>query len=276
MKKTIIISIGLLLLTTSVFALDPLGPPVATPKKNSAAIVGFEYLFGEMDLHSDSFVFTTHPILPALPITIPFSSATIKDVQSNKFYANLISEFGDDNFDFFLRLGLADANPDRSSNRGNLAGSLGDCDSDVVLGGGIRTTLFQSADGRTKWGLLAQLSYANLDYDDRLSTIDGYDVSLSTKIKMLEIQFATGPTYQLTDKFSIYGGPFLHFVKADADIKGTIDGESADGSTDIEQQSEFGGFIGLSTDLTKNSNFNAEFQLTDNARAVGFRFIHRF
>jgi opacity protein-like surface antigen len=274
MKKLPIIVF--LFLTTDAFALDPLGPPVATPKEDSPAILGFEYLYGEMDLHSDSFVFTTHPVPPALPDTINFSSANIKDFQSNKFYANLISDLGDDNFDFFLRVGIADANPGRSSNRGNFAGSLGDCDYDVALGGGLRTTLFQSADGRTKWGLLAQLSYLNFDYDDRFSTIDGYDVLLSATVKMLEIQFAAGPAYQLTDKLSIYGGPFVSLVKADADIEGTINGDAADGSTDIEQQSEFGGFIGLSTELAKNTNFNIEFQMTDDAQAVGFRFIHRF
>jgi len=229
MKKKKLPIIVLVFLTTNAFALDPLGPPVATPKQDSAAIVGFEYLYSEMDLHSDSFVFTTHPVPPALPVVINFPSANIKDFQSNKFYVNLISEIGDDNLDFFLRVGLADANPDRRSNRDNFAGSLGDCDYDVALGGGIRTTLFQSADGRTKWGLLAQLSYVNLDYDDRFSTIDGYDVSLSATVKMLEIQFAAGPAYQLTDKLSVYGGPFVSLVKADADIDGTINGDVADG-----------------------------------------------
>jgi len=65
-------------------------------------------------------------------------------------------------------------------------------------------------------------------------------------------------------------------VKADADIDGTINGDVADGSTDIKQQSEFGGFIGLSTELAKNTNFNIEFQMTDDAQAIGFGFIHRF
>lgn len=276
MKKIIITSIGLLLLNTSAFALDPFGPPVATPKKDSSAIAGFEYLYGKMDLHSDSFSLITHPALPALPVSIEFSSANIKDVKTNKFYATLLSEIGDDNFDLFLRLGMSDANPDRNANRDNFASSIGNSDYDIALGGGIRKTFYQSADGKTKWGMLAQLSYANLDFDNKTSIINGYDVSLSAKLKMLEIQIAAGPSYQVTDSLSIYGGPFVSFVKGDINFQGSIDGDSCDGSTKLKQQSEFGGFIGLSKELKKNTNLNAEFQLTGDAQAFGFRLIHRF
>ena len=276
MKKIIVTSIGLLLLTTTVFALDPLGPPISSPKGDSVAIVGLEYLYGEMDLHSDSFSLTTHPAFPALPTSIGFSSANIKDMQTKKLYASLISEIGNDNLDLFLRLGIADAELDRNANRDNFAGSIGDCDYDIVLGGGIRTTLYQSADGKLKWGMLAQLSYAQYDFGDRMSQINGSDVTLSATAKMLEIQIAAGPTYQVTDELSVYCGPFLSFVKGDLDFQGSIDGESCDGSTDIEQESELGGFIGLSTELAENTNFNIEFQLTDDAQAVGFCFIHRF
>lgn len=276
MKKIIITSIGLLFLTTNAFALDPLGPPLATSKGDSLAIAGLEYLYGKMDLHSDSFSLITYPALPALPVSIEFSSANIKDVKTNKFYATLLSEIGDDNFDLFLRLGMSDANPDRNANRDNFASSIGNSDYDIALGGGIRKTFYQSADGKTKWGLLAQLSYANLDFDNKTSIINGYDVSLSAKLKMLEIQIAAGPSYQVSDSLSIYGGPFVSFVKGDINFQGSIDGDSCDGSTKLKQQSKLGGFIGLSKELTKNTNLNAEFQLTGDSQAVGFRFIHRF
>ena len=276
MKKTITTSIGLLFLTTTVFALDPLGPPVATSKKDVTAIAGFEYLYGVMDLHSESFTFITHPIPPTPSVSLLFSSAKIKNIKTNKFYVNLISEIGGDDLDIFLRLGIANANPDKSANRDNLAGNIGESDYDIALGGGIRTTFYQSEDGREKWGILAQLSYTNFDYNEKNSSVNGYDVSLSATIKMLEIQLAAGPTYQVTDELSIYGGPFLHFVKGEAKIKGSVDGESGDGSCDFKQEPELGGFVGLSTDLAKNTKFNIEYQLAGDAQAVGFRFIHRF
>ena len=275
-KKIILTAIGFMFLTTSVFALDPLGPPLATSKKDVIAIAGFEYLYGEMDLHSESFTFTTDPIPPTPSVSLLFSSAKIKNIKTNKFYVNFIPNISGDNLDIFFRLGIADANPDKSTNRDNLAGNVGYSDHDIALGGGIRTTFYQSEDGIEKWGLLAQFSYTSLDFDENNYSVNGYDVSLSATIDMLEIQLAAGPTYNVTDELSIYGGPFLQFVKGNAEIKGSIDGESADGKCDLKQESELGGFIGLSTDLAKNTKFNIEYQLTADAQAVGFRFIHRF
>lgn len=268
MKKTIITSIGLLLLTTTVFALDPLGPPVASPKKDEP-IAGLEYLHSEMDLYADSMIVET-------PLgNLQFPSAELKAIQMNKLYVNLLSTLGD-NYDIFLRLGITDASPDKGKNHNNLAGSIGDSDYGLTLGGGFRTTLYQSKDGKTKWGLLAQLSYAGLDFDEKTYSVNGSDVSLSANVDMLEIQLAAGPSYQVTDKISIYGGPFLHFVKGNAELRGNVNNVPVQGSSDLEQISELGGFIGLTTDLAKNTKFNIELQRTGDAQAVGFRFIHRF
>lgn len=268
MKKAIIISIGLLLLTTSVFALDPLGPPMASPKKDHGN-VGLEYLYSEMDLYTDSMIMET-------PLgNLQFPSAEIESIKMNKLYVNLTSSLLGDNYDMFLRLGITNSSFDKSKNQENLS-YIGDSDYDCALGGGFRTTFYQSNDRKVKWGLLAQLSYATLDFDDKTYSVNGSDISLSATVDMLEIQLAAGPTYQVTDEISIYGGPFLHFIKGSAELRGNVNKESVQGSSDIEQISELGGFIGLSTNLAKNTKFNIEFQHTGNAQAVGFSFIYRF
>lgn len=269
MKKIIISSIALLLLATSTFALDPLGPPVATSKDDNVVIAGLEYLYSEMDLHADSLLVET-------PLgNLQFPSTEIKAINMNKFYVNLLSILGD-NYDIFLRLGITDASPDKNKNHENLAGYIGDSDYGLTFGGGFRTTLYQSRDGRVKWGLLAQLSYAGLDFDENTYSINGSNVSLSANVDMLEIQLAAGPSFQITDQISIYGGTLLHFVKGNAEIRGNVNEVSVQGSSDLEQISELGGFIGLSTDLAKNTKFNIEFQLTDDAQAAGLRIVHKF
>ena len=269
MKRTIITSISLLLLTTTVFALDPLGPPMATPNKEQF-IAGLEYLYSEMDLHADSLTVAT-------PLgNLQFPSAELKAIKMNKFYLNILTMF-DHNYDLFLRLGITDINPDKSKNQDNLAGSIGDSDSGFTFGGGLRTTLFQSADGKEKWGLLAQLSFAQCDFANKTYLVNGSDVLISkTTLDMFDIQIAAGPTYQISDKLSVYGGPFLHFVQGEIELSGKVNDTNVKDSSEIEQLSKFGGFIGLSTDLAKNTKFNIEFQLTDDAQAAGFRFIHRF
>jgi hypothetical protein len=269
MKRTIVTSIGLLVFTAHAFALDPLGPPVASLNETQPS-AGLEYLYSEMDLHADSLTVET-------PLgNLQFPSTEIQAVNMNKLYANLTSTLLGENFDVYLRLGLADASPDKGKNRDNLAGYLGDSDYGFIFGGGFRTTLHQSRDGKTKWGLLAQLSYASLDFARETYSVNGSDISLSATVDMLEMQLAAGPTYQVTDNLSIYGGPFLHLVKGEAEVRGSVSDIPVQGSSDLKQGSELGGFIGLSTDLAKNTNFNIEFQLTDDAQAIGLRFIHRF
>lgn len=268
MRKIIFTSIGLLLLTVDAFALDPLGPPAATKNKEEP-IAGMEYLYSEMDLQAGSLTIET----PLGSFQLP--AAEIKAIQMNKLYVNLVSTLGE-NYDIFLRLGLTDASPDESKNQDNFAGIIGDSDFGLTFGGGFRTTLHQSRDGKTKWGLLGQFSYASLDFDEKTYSVNGSNVSLSANVDMFEIQFAAGPTYQVTNKISIYGGPFLHFVKGDVEFRGSVSDIPVQGSSDLEQESELGGFIGLTTDLAKNTKFNIEFQVADDARAVGFRFIHRF
>lgn len=266
--KNIITSIGLLLLTTNTFALDPFGPPTARSNKDQP-IAGLEYHYSEMDLHADSLTVKT-------PLGIlQFPSSDIKAIKMKKLYANLTSVLGD-NYDIYLRLGLAAVSPDKSNNRDNLAGSIGDSHSGFAFGGGFRTTLYQSRDGKSKFGLLAQFSYSYFDFDHKTYSINGSYVSLSSTVDMLEIQLAAGPAIQVTDKLSIYGGPFLHVVKGDAEFRGNVGDIPVQGSTDLEQKSELGGFIGLSTELAKNTKFNIELQLTDDARAVGLRLNHQF
>ena len=186
-----------------------------------------------------------------------------------------MSPLGNNN-DVFLRLGIMDTNMNKSQNRDNLAGYIGDSDYGFTFGGGIRNTFYQSEDGKEKWGLLAQISYTNLDFDKKNYLIDGSEITFSASADLFEMQIACGPNYLITDNLSVYGGPFLHFVKGDMELSGSIDGASGRGSCDLKQESEIGAYIGLSAELAKNSDFNIEYQFTGDAQAVGFRFIHRF
>lgn len=314
MKKFIIYSLIVLLTGSQVFALDPLGPPTARPKKEipimptsqrdwdesqptsstfwrdwyesqptdstfwrdwdksqptgAIDLVELEFIYGEMDLHAGSLsILTPH-------WTLQFPSAELKAIQTNKLYVNLVSSLGNNN-DIFLRLGIMDLNMDKSQNRDNLAGYIGDSDYGFTFGGGFRNTFYQSEDGKAKLGLLAQFSYTSLDFDKKSYLFDGSETTFSASADLLEIQIALGPNYEITDRFSVYGGPFLHFVRGDMELRASIDGEPGRDSCDLKG-SEIGCYFGLSAELTKNSDFNIEYQFTNDAQAIGLRFIHRF
>lgn len=164
-------------------------------------------------------------------------SATLEDIESFVYLANL--GYGiSDSWDIFLRLGLTDIEYE------DFDGS-----SEFAYGFGTKAT-FSQHDSMALGGLL-QILWSEAD-----DTILG----ISTDIEYYEIQIAFGPTYDY-DGVSIYGGPFLHFVDGEVDYAGVL-------TTDIENDSEFGGYIGLNAELKENANWQIEIQFTGDAYAI--------
>jgi len=236
-KKLLMLAVVLavvVLTTSSVLALDPMGPPTAGLKQGEWKL-GVDYMFSNTDVEADGIS------------ELDLVSGTVKDVEMNKVFANIGTGLSDD-LEIFLRLGGAGVKPDEHDNLDNIAGYIGS-GSGFAIGCGMKTTLFQSDDGKIKWGALAQMSWADLDFDTEHYSVMGYDVSLSADASIIEAQFAFGPTVQLSEGFSVYGGPFLRILDGDVDLKGSIDELSGKVSTDIEEDSIFGGYIGAQFDI---------------------------
>jgi len=164
-------------------------------------------------------------------------SFTLDDVESFSYLVNLGYGVSDD-WDFFVRLGLTDIEQDDF-----------DGDAEFAYGFGTKAT-FSQQDSMTLGGLF-QILWSEAD-DTILGT--------QTDVEYYEIQIAVGPTFDY-DGLSIYGGPFLHFVDGDFKVSGL-------GSADIEQESEFGGFVGVQFDLVENASCCVEYQITGDAQAV--------
>ena len=165
---------------------------------------------------------------------------TLKDVESFSYLVNL--GYGvTDNWDFFVRLGLTDIEYDDIDFDGS---------SEFAYGFGTKATFIQQ--DSVVWGGLIQILW--LESDDDILGID-------VEIDYYEIQIAFGPTYEVNGT-SIYGGPFLHFIDGDIDY-GILGIKS-----DIEQESEFGGYIGLNAELAENTNWQIELQFTGDAYAI--------
>jgi len=137
-------------------------------------------------------------------------------------------------------------------------GEIEELGNESVWGAGARVTFIEKDD--ISWGALFQLTSLSADETGRLgggTLVGDFDV--------YEYQFAIGPTFDDT----VYFGPFVHFVDGDADLAGL-------GSVDIEQESEFGLYIGVMWELGNNTNLNIEFQGTDDAKMGGIGIVHRF
>jgi len=88
---------------------------------------------------------------------------------------------------------------------------------------------------------------------------------------MYEIQIAAGPSYSF-DRFCLYGGPFLHF------LRGEEDSHVFRQHFDLEEESVFGAYAGIRTELTENLDLDLdlEFQVTADAYCAAVGLPWRF
>lgn len=277
-KKIALFAFALMIVTVSnsaVLALVPMGPPKAQLGQDRWEI-GIEYSRQTMDLEAKG---TVKDIQPGL-ITSRKGKHNIKDLESNIITARV--GYGiNNNWDAFIRLGLADAKgdierifPDNAApdEYKGFDGSFG-----PALGFGTKATFWQ--DEELSWGGLCQITWLKPD-DSSITLADDPVFSGDAEIDIWEVQIAVGPTWRAFDNLCVYGGPFLHFVNGDLDLSGsTIDMGtpiSVDASGDIEEESQFGGYVGSQFDLDKNTFCFIEGQFTGDAWGISIGASRRF
>ncbi len=251
------------------FALDPMGPPT-TGLMEGQFELGIDYSNSTMELELTNGKWTEW-FNGALNDSGEAVTFRLNDFKMNKIYANL--GYGIlENCDVFLRLGVVNAEFGDSIWE---AGEEFDSQSNLTFCIGSRATFYEEGD--LKLGRMIQFSWANLDGDLKASQWTEAD---SVNIDLIEIQATIGPTYALTDGFSIYGGPFFHFIygsiedKFNEEISGGV--LSSEYSWDIDETSNFGGYIGAQMTFDEYTFFNIEYQYTSGADLLGLNLIYRF
>lgn len=181
-------------------------------------------------------------------IEIEGLSGQLTDVEANTYFARFI-------------LGIADG-AELSARVGT--GEIEDLGNEFAWGVGVKATLMES--DPLNWGALFQLTGL---YGDDTDTFGGF--TITDDFDVYEYQVAVGPTLKI-GQLSVYGGPFFHFIDGDGDI--TILWTTS--SYDFKQESEFGGYVGLSWNMDENTSLAVEYQATDDADAIGIGLVHRF
>ena len=237
--RAVTIVIMLLALCSQAFGLTLMGPPKANLEQGQFS-AGVDYSFSETDVEVSGLGLTE----------------TLKDAETNMIFAN----FGYGivpNLEAFVRLGASKTKFEDFSG-----------DTEFAYGFGIKTTFAQEGD--LTWGGLFQMSWLNSEDTDTLF-FEGHTITGKQEFDVYEIQIAVGPTYKYNN-ISFYGGPFLHLVNGDYDWSGTVTGPIVNGtgsfSFDVEEESKFGGYIGLDAELNENVNWVIEYQMTDDAHSI--------
>ncbi|OEU59762.1 MAG: hypothetical protein BBJ57_02545 [Desulfobacterales bacterium PC51MH44] len=164
----------------------------------------------------------------------------------NDLYLGKVGLVLSDGFEVFGRFGV---------------GEIEELGNESAWGLGARATFIEKDD--VSWGALFQLMSINVE---ETGHIGGY--TLNGDFEINEYQFAIGPTFKHNGS-SVYFGPFAHFIDGDADLVNHP-------SVDIEQESEFGLYIGVLWKLADNTSLSIEFQGTDDAKMGGIGLVHKF
>ena len=265
----VLLSFVVMMSCSTAFALDPMGPPTADLRQGQLK-QGIEYSHSTMDIKllEGDWIEYFDGVFNDSGQATPF---TLKDFKMNQAYFNLGYGFTD-NLHAFLRLGATTVDfgdsiwQDTEKFDGN---------ADFTIGGGIKATFYE--DNNLKIGGLFQASWAKFDgelYASHWSAPDYVEIS------MAQVQIAVGPTYELNDHVSIYGGPFWHYIIGDLDVEvneevgGSI--LNSNFSWDIDDSSTFGAFVGTKIDINENISFNIEYQRTSDSDAFVAGFLWRF
>lgn len=258
-----------------------MGPPVAGLETGQFSI-GLDYSTSEIGVDGDGEfeLFGETDFLGEFDESGPVKFKD--DIESDMIFANL--GYGiSDKLEVFLRLGMADLSSDDAGFDGSFGGS-----SEFAWGLGAKATFYEETN--LKLGGLFQITLGSAD-DEITMTVDDpsgeeQEVDTPADIYWYEIKIAVGPAYELTEGCSIYGGPFYHLISGDLDAKDSRDDVDIGGgdtasydislSADIEEQSNFGGYIGAQIDLAENLPLCVEYQFTGDANVLGASLVYRF
>lgn len=256
---------------SSAFALDQMGPPVAGLKQGQFK-AGVDYSYSEMDLELTDGIFVEY-LDGALSDTGEATTFTLKDFKAGKVYVNLGYGFAD-NCEAFLRVG---------GTKGKFGDSIWldseqfDSGSNLAVGGGVKATFFE--EGGLKLGALIQGSWAQYQGELDSPNWTGPDF---VDIDIAEFQIAVGASYTWEGGISVYGGPFFHFVDGDLDdtVGASITGGgellNSEYAWDINEDSVFGGYLGIQLEFVEGCFFNVEYQGTAAANGFGASLMWRF
>ena len=255
------------------FALSPMGPPTASLKQEDFKI-GADFSHSEIDLelNDGEFVEYLDGWFDAAGVE---SDLELKNVKINTAYVNL--GYGvTDYFEVFLRLGGNNAK--FSGSTFWPSGENFDSNTGFAIGGGFKATFYDV--DRLKIGGLIQVGWSDLDGAIRPKEWPVADDTV--QFDLTQVQIAVGPSYELTDRVLIYGGPFLHFVRGDwEDVYNQVDVGTgglltSQLSWNVEEDSNFGAYFGTQMEITENSSFMIEYQHTSAADAIGASVAVRF
>ncbi|MBN1359065.1 MAG: hypothetical protein JW993_00665 [Sedimentisphaerales bacterium] len=244
----------------------PMGPPIAVLEEGHWA-ASLEYGYGESDLRA--YGLSTTALTGESP-TSAFEMLDIEGLRSHQVLAGLAYGVCD-NWDLFLRVGIADVQDDilaGSAQRWAYSGT------GFAWGLGSRATFCQW--GPWSFGGLAQVTW--LDPDSSVfSSVDPEEANRvsvgSIDLDLWQTQVSLAAAYQI-DTLSFWAGPFLEFTEGELERSGRVltdgvDSGSFMATSQIEERSQFGLHFGVQWEKSDALSAWVGGQLTSDSWSIG-------
>ncbi len=253
------------------FAMGLMGPPTASLESGKFELGG-EYAYSAADLKAKNGSWT-ELLDGAFSARGNADSFTLKNFKTSTGYARL--GYGiSDNVDVFVRIGTSKAKFGDSVWENS---EKFHTDFDSAFGIGLKITVMEQDNLKLGGTILADTA----QYDGQLYASHWASRDF-VKLNMTQFKIALGGTYAFSDVFSLYGGPFLHFVNGDLTDELTEVDTVTGGllrskyTWDIREKDVVGGYIGAQIEMADNSAVAIEFEHTASADVIGASINWRF
>ena len=250
-KMTVVLGLIVAMMSTSVFGVGFIGTPTAELEQGQWN-VGANYTYMSMDLAKTKFAGTGDGSAISTKVSI-------NDNNIQRYYVG--AGYGvPDAWDAYVQLGIADVKAQAKTDMPGDDETGHNFDNNFAWGWGTRYTFTEQ--DNVRWGASLQMNWLDTSWDDK-STDETEQIDYSS----YDLLFAVGPTVDMGG-WNLYGGPFYYMIDGDLDSKGTgIDSWKASG--DLEEDSNFGGFVGAQMSVMENSTLTTELSFSGSGWAIG-------
>ena len=241
------------------FALSLLGPPTAELEKTTRITEEGKEVSRREDRHGYIFSYSQMDI---------GVDGTIEDFELTRHYYTWGIAL-DENFNFNLLLGAAEGQADKDdiNDRGNSGGVEARRDFNghygFSAGFNFKGTFYR---GETvDWGAMVQTTYFSTDDTVQTTDYDKVDVEIDDAY---DIQVAVGPTVDMGG-WKLYGGAYYYMLDGDVDVEGSVLGTPVSESEDLDEDDNFGGFVGAQFDIMDNFDLIVEYAMGNDSYNIG-------
>jgi hypothetical protein len=254
-KVALLMCIGLM--GTGAFAYTLIGPPTAELVKEFKTVDGKDFISRE-DKHSYIFSYSQ--------MDLDIGGVTVEDVELNRHYYSWGVAL-DENFNFSILLGAVAGQMDKEDIG---ADATSDFDGKYGFSWGFNVKSTFHHGEKVDWGATCQMTWFTTEDTINVTGVGPVEFEIDDAY---DLQVAVGPTVDMGG-WKLYGGAYFYMLNGDLELSTPALGWPI--TEDIEEDDEFGGFVGAQFNLFDSTDLIVEYAQGNDSYAVSTSIGWRF